>query len=52
MAPPLPARSDAEFDTCPHAYPIEECVGDGVHLTLEDQRTARRTRRRDVALAR
>lgn len=25
VAPPLPLRSDAEWDTCPHAYAAEDC---------------------------
>lgn len=26
VAPPLPCRNDREFDTCRHAFPVEECV--------------------------
>ena len=27
VAPPLPTANDAERDTCPHAYPAEDCYG-------------------------
>jgi hypothetical protein len=52
VAPPLPLRNDAEWNTCEHAYPAESCLGDGSHLTMAEQRLVARTRRSDVALAR
>ncbi|PCN48009.1 hypothetical protein Csp2054_09045 [Curtobacterium sp. 'Ferrero'] len=32
MAPPLPLRNDAERNTCPHAYPDEDCLGGVTHI--------------------
>lgn len=52
VAPPLPLRSDAEADTCEHAHPAEDCLGDGSHLTATERHLAARTRRSEVALAR
>lgn len=32
VAPPLPLRNDAERDTCPHAFPAEDCLGGVTHI--------------------